>query len=105
VYKKRTGAKKTDLDVDLVTAEDDGNVLADPLEVTVPVGHIFVCDSRRDVEHDDAALALDIISIAETTEFLLAGGVPDVKADGAVVGREGERVDLDTEGGWKRRVG
>lgn len=94
----------TYFNVDLVTAENDGDVLAYSLEVTVPVGHIFVCDPGGDVEHDNPALALDIISIAETPELLLASGVPDVEADGAVVGRESERVDLDTKSGWRRRA-
>jgi hypothetical protein len=96
--------KKTNFNVDLVAAEDDWDILTYPLEVTVPVGHIFICDSRGDVEHDDAALALDIVSIAETPKFLLAGGVPDVKANGAIVGCESEGVDLDTKSGWNRRT-
>jgi hypothetical protein len=50
------------------------------------------------------ALALDIISVAETSKFLLAGSVPDVKADYAIVGRKCERMDLDTKSGWSRRI-
>lgn len=65
----------------------------------MPVGHVLVGDAGSDVEHDDAALALDVVAIAEATELLLTGSVPDVEADGAVVGVEGEGVDLDTEGG------
>ena len=55
----------------------------------MPVGHVLVGDSGGDIEHDDTALALDVVAIAETTELLLAGGVPDVEADRAEVGREG----------------
>ena len=87
----------TNLHVDLVTAEDDGNVLANTLEITMPVGHILVGNARGDVEHDDTALALDVVTIAETTELLLSSGIPDVEADGAEVGREREGVDLDAE--------
>ena len=89
----------TYLHVDLVTAEDDRDVLANALEVTVPVGDVLVGDAGGDIEHDDTALALDVVTIAETTELLLAGGIPDVEADGAEVGGEGKRVDLDTECG------
>lgn len=49
---------ETDLDVNLVTAENDGDVLADTLEVTVPVGDVLVGDLGGNVEHDDTALAL-----------------------------------------------
>ena len=94
-----TRGRETHLDVDLVTAENDGDVLADTLEVTVPVGNVLVGDTRGNVEHDDTALALDVVSVAETTEFLLASGVPDVEADGTEVGVESQGVDLDTEGG------
>ena len=44
------------LDVNLVPAQDDGDVLAYPCEIPIPVGHILVCDSGRDVKHDDCAL-------------------------------------------------
>ena len=48
----------TDLDVDFVTAENDGDGLADSLEVSVPVGNVLVGDFGRDIEHDDTALTL-----------------------------------------------
>ena len=67
--------------------------------LTVPVGDIFVGDAGGNVEHDDTALALDVVTITETTKLFLAGGVPHVEADGAEVGGERERVHLHTEGG------
>ena len=67
---------KTNLDVDLVSAKDDGDVLANTLEVTVPVGNVLVGDTGGHVEHDDTALALDVVTIAETTKLLLTGSVP-----------------------------
>ena len=48
----------THLDVDLVTAENDGNGLADSFEISVPVGDVLVGDFGRDIEHDDTALSL-----------------------------------------------
>lgn len=47
------------LDVNLVSDEHDGDVLADADQVAVPVGHRLVRDARGDVEHDDGALPLD----------------------------------------------
>ena len=46
------------LDVDLVAAQHDGDVLADADQVAVPVGHVLVRHARGYVEHDDGALAL-----------------------------------------------
>ena len=50
------------LDVDLVTAQDDGNRLAHPHDVPVPVGDVFVCHARCDIEHDDRTVALDVVA-------------------------------------------
>lgn len=65
----------------------------------MPVGHVLVGDTGCHIEHDDPALALDIVSIAEPTKLLLAGGVPDVEANGAEIGVELEGVNLNTKGG------
>jgi hypothetical protein len=85
------------LHIDLVTAKNNGDVLAHTLKIAMPVGHVLVCDAGRDVKHNDAALALDIVAIAETAELLLAGCVPNVEADCTEVCGECKRVNLDTE--------
>ena len=46
------------LDVDLVAAEHDGDVLAYSHQVAVPVRHVLVGGPRCDVKHQDGALAL-----------------------------------------------
>ena len=94
-------AHSTYLHIDLVAAENNGNVLANTLKITVPVGDVLVGNAGGNIEHDDTALALNVVTIAETTKLLLTGGIPDVEADRAEVGREGQRVHLDTEGGWE----
>lgn len=43
--------------VHLVATEDNGNVLTDTDQVTMPVGYVLVGDSRGDVEHDDGTLS------------------------------------------------
>lgn len=43
----------------LVSAQHDRDVLAHPSQVSVPVGHILVCDTASHVEHDDRTLPLD----------------------------------------------
>lgn len=87
------------LDVDLVAAQNDGDVLAHADEIAVPVGDVLVRNTGRHVEHDNGALALNVVAIAQTTELLLAGSVPHVEADGATVRVERQRVNLHTEGG------
>ena len=69
----------------------------------MPVGDVLVGDAGGDVEHDDTALALNVVAITETTELLLTRGIPYVEADRAEVGREGKRVNLDTEGSYQAR--
>lgn len=91
------------LDVNFVTAENNGDVLADTLEVAMPVRHVLVGDARRHVKHDDATLALDVIPVAQTTKLLLASRVPYVENEGAEVGGEAQRVHLNTECGCGRR--
>jgi hypothetical protein len=51
----------------------------------VPVWDVLVGDTGGNVEHDDAALAVDVVSISQAAELLLASGVPDVKLDLAQV--------------------
>ena len=45
------------LDVHLVSAEDDGNVLTDADQIPMPVGHILIGYSGGDVKHDDGTLS------------------------------------------------
>ena len=87
------------LDVDLVAAQDDGDVLADADQISVPVGHVLVGHSGSDVEHDDSALALDVVAVTETSELLLAGCVPNVEPDLATVGVEHQRMDFYAQSG------
>lgn len=53
--------------------------------LTVPVGDVLVCDTRGNVEHDDTALAIDVVSIAKTTELFLPSSVPYVELNLAQV--------------------
>lgn len=58
----------------------------------MPIGYVLVRDARGHVKHDDAALAVDVVSVAETAEFFLPRGVPDVELDAAVVLEVGVEV-------------
>ena len=47
------------LHIDLVPAENDGDVLTHTAEVTVPRGDVLVCEPRCHVEHDHRTLTMD----------------------------------------------
>lgn len=49
--------------------------------LTVPVGDVLVGDAGSDIEHDDTALSVDVVTVAETTELLLASSVPNIEGD------------------------
>jgi hypothetical protein len=63
----------------------------------MPIGDVFVRDSRCDVEHDNTTLPLDVISITETTKLLLACSIPNIEANSAKVCRERERMDFNAK--------
>jgi hypothetical protein len=47
--------------------------------LTVPVGDVLVSNAGGNIEHDDTALAVDVVTITETTKLLLTGGIPDIE--------------------------
>lgn len=51
----------------------------------MPVGNVLVGDTGGDIEHDDTALSVDVVSIPQTTKLLLTSGVPDIELDCAQV--------------------
>ena len=71
----------------------------------MPVGNVLVCDTRGDVEHDDTALAVDVVSIAQTAELLLTCCVPDVELDGSeVLPKSISKLCRASEGGQRTVV-
>ena len=73
------------LHIDLVPTQDDRDVLAYTNKVAVPVRHVLVGDARRDVEHDDTAMPVDVVAVAQTAELLLPCGVPNIELNWAEV--------------------
>jgi len=87
------------LNIDFVTAEDDGHVFANSDKVTMPVGNILVGYARCDIEHDDTALAVDVITVSKSSELLLPSCVPHIELNLTEVGGETERVNFYSECG------
>jgi hypothetical protein len=89
----------THLHIDFVAAQHNRDALAHAFEIPMPVRHVLVRDPRGHVEHDDAALALNVVPIAQATELLLSGGIPHIEDNITKVGVELQRVDFHTERG------
>ena len=79
----------------------------------MPVGDVLVGDTGGDIEHDDTALAVDVISVTKTSKLLLSRSIPDIELNVTQVllpvsgwqymrcwyphRGEPERVDLNTK--------
>ena len=85
--------------VDLVSDQNDGDGLANSGKIFIPFGHIRVSDARAHIKHDNAAVAADIVAIAQTSELLLASGIPNVEYNLTVVSEERHRVHFDSDSG------
>lgn len=70
----------------------------------MPVGDVLVGDAGGNIEHDDTALAVDVVTITETTELLLAGSIPDVELNLSEVLRWALESDhsLQAPASWRR---
>jgi len=69
----------------------------------MPVGHVLVRDPRGHVEHDDTTLALDVISVSESTKLLLTGRVPHIECQVAKVSVEFKGMNFDTKRRYRKR--
>ena len=70
----------------------------------MPRWDVLVGDTGSNIEHDDTALAIDIVTISETTELLLTSGIPHVELDRAQVLWMIVRQGIDRHGYRKRGV-
>lgn len=59
-----------------------------PAEISVPCGDIFVGEAGCDIEHDDCALAVNVVAVPQATKLLLPRCVPAVEAQLPSVGGE-----------------
>lgn len=60
--------------------------------LTMPVGNILVGDPGGDVKHNDTTFAVDVVTISQSSEFLLTGSIPNIKLELTEVGEETERA-------------
>ena len=88
------GLDLTILDLNFVTAQDDRDVLADSGQITVPVRNILVGNTGSNIEHDDGALSLNVVSVTESSELFLSSSIPNIEFDGTTVGVESQGMHL-----------
>mmetsp|Transcript_5680 Transcript_5680/g.19873 ORF Transcript_5680/g.19873 Transcript_5680/m.19873 type:complete len:200 (-) Transcript_5680:19-618(-) len=88
------------LHVHLVSTQHDGYVFTHARQVPVPGRHVLVREPRRDVEHDDGTVPVDVVSITQPTKLLLSSRVPAVVPDLSSIGVKVERTHLHTDGGF-----
>ena len=85
-------------DINLVSDQNNWDVFANSHEIFVPLWHVLISDSGADIEHDDTAVTTNVVSISESSELLLTGGIPNVEEDHTFAGIEWHWMDFDTEG-------
>jgi hypothetical protein len=69
------GLHFTIFDINFVAAQHDGDVFTHANQIAMPVWNVFVGDTGCDVEHDDGALSLNVVTVTESTELFLTGCV------------------------------
>mmetsp|Transcript_6604 Transcript_6604/g.13646 ORF Transcript_6604/g.13646 Transcript_6604/m.13646 type:complete len:263 (+) Transcript_6604:210-998(+) len=88
------GLDLTILDFYFVSTQDNRDVLANSSQVTMPVRNILVSDTRSDIEHDNGALALNVVSVTKSSKFFLSGGIPNIEFDWTTVGVKSQGMHL-----------
>ena len=68
----------------------------------MPGGHVLVGQPGSHVEHDDSALPMDVVPIAQAAKLLLASRVPAEEAQLAPISGEVQGVHLHTDGRCKQ---
>ena len=76
--------------VNLVSDENNGDVVTDTSEILIPLGDVLVGNSGGDIEHNDRGVSTDVVTLSKSSKLFLAGGVPECKLDGSMVGVEGD---------------
>lgn len=87
------------LNIDLVSDQNHWDVFTNTDQITMPVRYILVSDTSGYIKHNYGTMSLNIVSVAKTAEFFLAGSVPNVKADFSSSCMENKRVNFHPKSG------
>lgn len=71
----------------------------------MPVGNILIGNPRGDVEHDNTTFTVDVVAVSQSSELLLAGGIPYIELEFTEVGEEteGASMNLSVSGSEKKK--
>jgi len=47
----------------------------------MPVWNVLVGDTGSNIEHDDAAVTVDVVTVSQATELFLTSGIPDIEGN------------------------
>lgn len=87
------------LHIDFVSDQGNWDVLAYSYKILVPLWNILVSDSWAYIKHDDTTVSTDVVTISQSTEFLLSCCIPDIEEDLALWCIEAHWMHLNTESG------
>merc|ERR1719223_1784889 len=68
-------------DLYFVTTQNNGNILANSCQISVPIWNTLVRDTGSHIKHNNGALTLNIVSVTKPTKLLLPSCVPYNKLD------------------------
>lgn len=58
----------------------------------MPVWNVLVSDPGGNVEHDDTTVTVDIVTVSQPSELLLASSIPHIELELTKVGEKTERA-------------
>jgi len=67
------------LDINFVSNENDWNLLTYSSEIFVPFVDILVSDTGANIKHDDSTVSSNIVSVSQSSKFLLTCSVPNIE--------------------------
>ena len=88
------------LNICFVATQHHRDVLTYSCQISMPVRHFLVSNSRRYTKHCNSALTLYIIATCQSTRFLLTSCIPYAEHNRASVGMGHKRMDLNTQGSY-----
>ena len=82
--------------INLISNQNNWNVVANSSQIFVPFGNVFIGDSSSDVKHKNCGIGSNVITLSQTTEFFLTCSIPDTKLNRSMISIEDNWTNLDS---------